>query len=105
MIQKIGELDMEKSRQRAKKGDCCLKQPFQIKFNSILLRDSTKSKASIYRKTYINTVTSYGDKIEDIPRANFFVSEDNYAWIMEELVVALVVQNGVMSNPWSKLMF
>ncbi|KAM5344572.1 hypothetical protein ACJ41O_013107 [Fusarium nematophilum] len=46
-----------------------------------------------------------GDKIEEIPAENFFVSEDNYAWDMVELVQALAVNDGVMRNPLSKDMF
>src|SRR5215469_5569600 len=57
------------------------------------------------QKKYVNSETMLGDKIEDIPKANFFVSEDNYAWDMEELVSALATNDGVMRNPLSKQMF
>ena len=46
-----------------------------------------------------------GDKIEDILREKFFVSEDNYAWDMEELSMAIKAGGGVMRNPLSKHMF
>jgi hypothetical protein len=56
-------------------------------------------------KKYANSETMLGDKIEDIPKANFFASEDNYAFDMEELARAIEVQNGVMRNPLSKKLF
>ena len=57
------------------------------------------------KKKYVNSETMLGDKVEEIPAENFFVSEDNYAWDMEELVQALAVNDGVMRNPLSKEMF
>ncbi|KAI9769802.1 MAG: hypothetical protein M1840_003796 [Geoglossum simile] len=57
------------------------------------------------QKKYVNTKTMLHDPIEDIPKENFFVSEDNYAWDMEELAQALVSNDGVMRNPMSKEMF
>ena len=57
------------------------------------------------RKEYVNSETMLGDAIADVPPANFFVSEDNYAWDMEELAKALAVNDGVMRNPLSKDMF
>ncbi|KAI8717010.1 hypothetical protein NCS52_00996200 [Fusarium sp. LHS14.1] len=57
------------------------------------------------KKKYVNSETMLGDKVEDISAENFFVSEDNYAWDMEELAQALAVNDGVMRNPLSKEMF
>ena len=59
----------------------------------------------LLQRTYINTETMYGDEVSDIPRENFFVSEDGYAWDMEELAQAITSGGGVMRNPLSKLMF
>ena len=59
----------------------------------------------LLQRTYINTETMYGDEVSDIPRENFFVSEDGYAWNMEELAQAITSGGGVMRNPLSKLMF
>jgi hypothetical protein len=56
-------------------------------------------------RNYVNDETMLGDKIEDIPQENFFVSEDNYAWNMEELANAIAANSGVMRNPLSKLLF
>jgi hypothetical protein len=56
-------------------------------------------------RNYANTETMYGDAVKDIPRANFYVTEDNYAWDMEELVAAIKANNGVLRNPLSKEMF
>jgi hypothetical protein len=46
-----------------------------------------------------------GDMIEDIPKLNFFVSEDNYAWDMDERAQAIASNHGVMRNPLSRQMF
>lgn len=56
-------------------------------------------------KTYVNTETMLGDDVADIPKENFFVSEDNYAWDMDELAQAITAQDGVMRNPLSKQLF
>lgn len=56
-------------------------------------------------RNYANTETMYGDEVKDIPRANFYVTEDNYAWDLEELVAAIKANNGVLRNPLSKDMF
>lgn len=56
-------------------------------------------------RNYANTETMLGDEVKDIPRANFYVTEDNYAWDMEELVQAITVGKGIMRNPLSKEMF
>jgi len=55
--------------------------------------------------TYANSETMYGDDVSKIPRANFWASEDGYAWDMEELATALACNGGVMRNPLSKQMF
>jgi len=56
-------------------------------------------------KTYVNDETMLGDSILDIPRSRFWVSSDNYAWDMEELVNCLTARSGVMRNPLSLEMF
>jgi hypothetical protein len=56
-------------------------------------------------RNYANTETMLCDEVKDIPRANFYVTEDNYAWDMEELVQAITANNGVLRNPLSKEMF
>ncbi|KAF2016474.1 hypothetical protein BU24DRAFT_202478 [Aaosphaeria arxii CBS 175.79] len=56
-------------------------------------------------KTYVNTETMLGDEIKDVPREDFWVTEDNYAWDMEELVQAITANGGVMRNPLSRQMF
>jgi len=37
----------------------------------------------LLRRTYVDDETMYGDKVVDIPRARFLVTEDNYGWDME----------------------
>jgi hypothetical protein len=57
-------------------------------------------------RNYVNNPdTMLGDLIKDIPRENFYVTEDNYAWDMEELAQAITANGGVMRNPLSKIMF
>ncbi|KAF1961471.1 hypothetical protein CC80DRAFT_237981 [Byssothecium circinans] len=56
-------------------------------------------------KAYANDETMLGDLIKDIPREDFYVTEDNYAWAMTELVQAITVNGGVMRNPLSRQMF
>ncbi|KAJ8115808.1 hypothetical protein OPT61_g2631 [Boeremia exigua] len=56
-------------------------------------------------RNYTNTETMYGDAVKDIARSNFYVTEDNYAWDMEELVAAIKAGSGVPRNPLSKQMF
>lgn len=56
-------------------------------------------------RNYANTETMYGDAVKDIARHNFYVTEDNYAWDMEELVAAIKAGSGVLRNPLSKQMF
>ncbi|KAG4436980.1 hypothetical protein IFR05_007550 [Cadophora sp. M221] len=56
-------------------------------------------------RKYINDETMYGDAVTDIPRASFWVTEDGYAWDMNELSAALKSNKGVMRNPLSRQMF
>ncbi|XPS67896.1 hypothetical protein M3J09_000190 [Ascochyta lentis] len=56
-------------------------------------------------RNYVNTETMYGDEVKDIPRSNFYVTEDNYAWDLDELVAAIKAGSGVLRNPLSKQMF
>jgi hypothetical protein len=56
-------------------------------------------------RNYANTETMLCEEIKDVPRANFYVTEDNYAWDMEELVQAITANNGVLRNPLSREMF
>jgi hypothetical protein len=56
-------------------------------------------------KTYVNDETMLGDEVRDIERNDFLVSEDGYAWSVEELVQAIKANGGVMRNPLSKDMF
>ena len=57
-------------------------------------------------KTYTNAETMIGgDPISSIARDVFWVSEDNYAWDMEELVAAITASKGSLRNPLSKQPF
>jgi hypothetical protein len=59
----------------------------------------------VLRRAYICDETMIGDSIADVPRERFWVSEDGYAWDMEELAQALASNGGVMRNPLSRQMF
>jgi hypothetical protein len=56
-------------------------------------------------RNYVNDETMLGDEVKDIPRSDFYVTEDNYAWSMDELVQAIQANSGVLRNPLSKEMF
>lgn len=56
-------------------------------------------------REYQNSETMLGDPIEDIPRADFWVSGDGYAWDMDELVQAIQANKGAMRNPLTKEIF
>ena len=55
----------------------------------------------LYR-TYVDDETMTFDAESDIPRANFWSSEDGYAWDMEELASAIRTGTGFMKNPLSR---
>jgi len=59
----------------------------------------------VLQRRYVCDETMYGDPIADVPRAHFWVSEDGYAWDMEELAQALKTNGGVMRNPLSRQLF
>ncbi|MCJ1386187.1 hypothetical protein MMC17_009313 [Xylographa soralifera] len=59
----------------------------------------------VLQRSYICNETMYGDPITDIQRANFWVSEDGYAWDMKELTQALKSNGGVLRNPLSRQLF
>ena len=56
-------------------------------------------------RTYKNAETMLGDPVADIPRLDFWVSEDGYAWDMEELAQAIQANKGAMRNPLTKESF
>ncbi|ORY15474.1 hypothetical protein BCR34DRAFT_477973 [Clohesyomyces aquaticus] len=56
-------------------------------------------------KNYVNDETMLGDAVTDIPRENFYVTEDGYAWDMDELAQAITANGGIMRNPLSRQMF
>lgn len=81
---------------------------------SAALPDTLKKHAStammhieheVIRRKYHSEETMYGDLVADIPRAHFLVTEDGYAWDMEELAQAIKSNGGIMRNPLNKLMF
>jgi hypothetical protein len=81
---------------------------------SSALSDGMKKHASaalmhveheVLHRTYVCSETMYGDKVSDIPRARFLVTEDGYPWDMEELAQAIASNSGVMRNPLSRQMF
>ncbi|MCJ1247639.1 hypothetical protein MMC30_004854 [Trapelia coarctata] len=59
----------------------------------------------ILQRRYVCDETMYGEPIADIQRSHFWVSEDGYAWDMEELAQALTTNGGVMRNPLSRQLF
>ncbi|KAL6707028.1 hypothetical protein ACN47E_004780 [Coniothyrium glycines] len=56
-------------------------------------------------RNYVNTETMLMEKVSDIPRCRFYVTEDNYAWDLQELVDAITANSGIFRNPLSRDMF
>lgn len=58
------------------------------------------------KRRYANDTTmSLMEPVGEIPREDFYVTEDNYAWDLSELVQAITANGGVMRNPLSREMF
>jgi hypothetical protein len=58
------------------------------------------------KRKYVNDTTmSLMEPVSEIPREDFYVTEDNYAWDLSELVQAITANGGVMRNPLSRDMF
>lgn len=56
-------------------------------------------------KSYQNDETMLAESICDISREDFWVSDDGYAWDMDELVQAIRANKGAMRNPLTKETF
>jgi hypothetical protein len=100
-----GQLDIQKILERLKSRRAFLEAALPASVQQDIATAFRQVEREHLEKKYVNTETMYGDKIEDIPKANFFASEDNYAFDMEELARAIELQNGVMRNPLSRQMF
>lgn len=60
----------------------------------------------VLQRVYANKATMIlFEPIASIPRESFWVTEDGYAWDMNELAGALAAASGVMRNPLSQQMF
>lgn len=73
----------------------------------LLLADAAQMHVEheVLHRRYANADTMGLEPVSEIRRANFWVSEDAYAWDMEELAAAISSNRGIMRNPLSKLMF
>ena len=72
------------------------------------LADSAMMHADheLLQRKYVNNETMVSlDPVANIPRTNFWTSEDGYAWDMDELAGAIKSGKGVMRNPLSKQTF
>lgn len=56
-------------------------------------------------KAYANRESMLRLPIADIPRESFWVTEDGFAWEMDELAQALIANGGEMRNPINHRMF
>ena len=99
------DIDKEKLRQRLMKRQTLLEAALPEAMKPDIAAAFRLAERQHLSKKYENTETMLGDKIEDILRPNFFASEDNYAFDMEELAQAIEAQSGVMRNPLSRRMF
>jgi hypothetical protein len=98
-------LEPDKVRERLVKRKTLLEAALPGSMEKCSAAALTHIERELLRKKYINTETMLGDKIEEISKQNFFVSEDNYAWDMDELAQALAANDGVMRNPLSRQLF
>lgn len=105
MTSSKGELDVEKVRDRLLKRQRLLEAALPDSMRRNCTAAFQQIEREHLRREYANEETMLGDKIEEIPPANFFVSEDNYAFDMDELASWITVRNGVMRNPLSLQMF
>jgi hypothetical protein len=102
----VPPLDTDALRGRLVKRRTLLEAALPDSMQQSLSAAFTQIEREFLKKKYANSVTMVGgESIEEIPASNFFVSEDNYAWDMEELAAAIEANDGVMRNPLSKQMF
>jgi hypothetical protein len=99
------EVDTDKIRKRLEKRRALLEAALPESMQQNIAEAYRHAEREHLSKKYENAETMLGDRIEDIPKANFFVSEDNYAFDMEELAQAIEARNGVMRNPLSLQLF
>jgi hypothetical protein len=102
----VPPLDTDALRGRLVKRRTLLEAALPDSMHQNLIAAFAQIEREFLKRRYANSVTMVGgESIEDIPASNFFVSEDNYAWDMEELAAAIEANDGVMRNPLSKQMF
>ena len=91
------------ARDAVRKRADALKTMLPNKMSHIALDAFMHMEHEILKKTYVNSETMIaGDPVADIPRSDFWVSEDGYAWDMTELVQAIEANGGIMRNPLSR---
>lgn len=98
-----GGSDADAARDAVRKRADALKAILPQKMAHMALEAFMHVEHETLKKTYINTETMIaGDPISDIPRCDFWASEDGYAWDLTELVQAIESNGGVMRNPLSR---
>ncbi|KAF2866049.1 hypothetical protein BDV95DRAFT_611926 [Massariosphaeria phaeospora] len=66
----------------------------------------TAVERELGQRKYVNSTTMITEEpLSSIPRENFLVTEDNYAWDISELVSSISANSGIMRNPLSKQIF
>jgi hypothetical protein len=79
-----------------------LKTELPNKMKYMALEAFMHMEHEVLKRNYVNSETMIGgDPIADIARADFWSSEDGYAWDLTELVQAIEANGGVMRNPLS----
>jgi hypothetical protein len=82
--------------------DAVLSEKFKVHASTAFMH----VEHEVLRKKYIGgDTTMLGDPVSEIPRSNFYVTEDGYPWDMDELAQAITANGGVMRNPLSRQMF
>ncbi|CZR59676.1 uncharacterized protein PAC_09570 [Phialocephala subalpina] len=98
-------LEVDAIRERLVKRKTLLEAAIPESMGKVTVAALQHIEREYLEKKYVNSETMLGDEISDIPKENFFVSEDNYAWDMDELAQAITANDGVMRNPLSRQLF
>lgn len=97
--------DREDDRQASLRRMETLKALLPSKLQHLADAAQTHVEHEVLHRKYTNTEKCGLEPASEIPRASFWVSEDAYAWDMEELATAISSNRGIMRNPLTKLMF
>lgn len=98
--------DNDEIRKRLIRRRTLMEAALPTSMTATLLAAFATIERDLLQKTYVNSGTMLMDQpLSTIPKDQFFVTEDNYAWDIEELAQAIESAGGVMRNPLSRHLF